>query len=171
MLHTKKRRVPGFVKQCRHGFSNLRFVASDSGRSRGTTWLHIEAGLRAIVLLHGKGNCDAEQSQSVERQRKGTRRSYVGVMVFKVKGKMKTPTQVNEEFRERMCAVVAHVRKTRHLCNAEIARELNIAQGTLTHFVAGKRGMSVNIIIRILMKYSELSPAWLMLGEGNMVRW
>lgn len=45
-------------------------------------------------------------------------------------------------------------------------RETGVSYGILTQ----KTKMSEENIVRILIKYSEISPAWLLLGEGEMIR-
>ena len=48
--------------------------------------------------------------------------------------------------------------------------KISVSEGTIRKFLAGKIGMKVETLTKILVIFDEISPDWLLLGKGEMLR-
>ena len=48
--------------------------------------------------------------------------------------------------------------------------KISVSEGTIRKFLAGQIGMKVETLTKILTIFDEISPDWLILGKGEMLR-
>lgn len=49
------------------------------------------------------------------------------------------------------------------------ANKINMEQTTVNNQLIGKRGVSIDLILNILLAFPEISSEWLLRGKGNML--
>lgn len=50
------------------------------------------------------------------------------------------------------------------------AKKINMEQTTVNNQLLGKRGVSIDLISNILKNFEQISPEWLITGNGNMLK-
>lgn len=50
------------------------------------------------------------------------------------------------------------------------ADEIGVARPIISHVFSGRNRVSLDVVQKILSRFPELSPAWLLLGEGEMLK-
>ncbi|WP_460892664.1 helix-turn-helix domain-containing protein [Rufibacter soli] len=53
---------------------------------------------------------------------------------------------------------------------AAFADEIGVARPVISHVVSARNKASLEVVQKILTRYPDLSPAWLLLGEGQMLK-
>lgn len=48
--------------------------------------------------------------------------------------------------------------------------KISVSEGTIRKFLAGKIGIKAETLVKILTTFDEISPDWLLLGRGKMLR-
>ena len=79
---------------------------------------------------------------------------------------MGTTEKRKDEILERMESFRKYTGKT---LNA-FAKEIGMRQSTLHYYIHHKRGLALDPIINTLYAFPEISPDWLLLGKGDMLR-
>lgn len=51
-----------------------------------------------------------------------------------------------------------------------LERKIFVSEGTIYKFLSGKIGMKVTTLVKILENFPDISPDWLILGKGEMLR-
>lgn len=51
-----------------------------------------------------------------------------------------------------------------------LEQKIFVSEGTISKFLAGKIGMKVGTLVKILELFPDISPDWLLLGKGEMLR-
>ncbi|MDD4142034.1 MAG: helix-turn-helix transcriptional regulator [Bacteroidales bacterium] len=59
--------------------------------------------------------------------------------------------------------------ETKHLTQSQFANAIGIQRSTLSHILSGRNNPSLEIILKILNTYPEISSAWLLNGSGEMI--
>lgn len=67
---------------------------------------------------------------------------------------------------ERILAIMAHYSKSK----SEFAAQLGISQGVLSHLSSGRNKAGLDLVVSVLTQYPEISPEWLLLEKGEMIR-
>lgn len=67
---------------------------------------------------------------------------------------------------ERVRQLIEYYNTTANL----LERKIFVSEGTIYKFLAGKIGMKVTTLVKILENFPEISPDWLLLGRGKMLR-
>lgn len=49
------------------------------------------------------------------------------------------------------------------------ANKINMEQTTVNNQLIGKKGVSIDLILNILLAFPEISSEWLLRGKGNML--
>ena len=57
-----------------------------------------------------------------------------------------------------------------HLSSSRFAEEIGIQPSGVSHILSGRNNPGYDFIVKILKKYPDLNPDWLILGEGEMFR-
>jgi transcriptional regulator with XRE-family HTH domain len=57
-----------------------------------------------------------------------------------------------------------------HLSSSRFAEEIGIQPSGVSHILSGRNNPGYDFIVKILRKYPDLNPDWLLLGEGEMFR-
>lgn len=70
------------------------------------------------------------------------------------------------EIYERLKLVVSHVGKS----TRAVALSCGLNQPTLDRQIKGINNVNIETIVAILSHYKTISPDWLLLGEGNMLK-
>lgn len=50
------------------------------------------------------------------------------------------------------------------------ANKISMEQTTVNNQLIGKRGISIDLILNILLAFPEVSSEWLLRGEGSMIK-
>ena len=56
------------------------------------------------------------------------------------------------------------------LSKAEFAREIDVSLPLMTHITTGRNRPGLEVVQRILNRYEEVNPDWLLLNNGKMYR-
>ena len=51
-----------------------------------------------------------------------------------------------------------------------LERKIFVSEGTISKFLAGKIGMKVTTLVKIMENFPDISTEWLVLGRGEMLR-
>ena len=62
------------------------------------------------------------------------------------------------------------IMKANQLSAADLADRLGTERSGISHFLSGRNKPSLAFITKLLEKFPELSPDWLLLGQGSMIR-
>jgi transcriptional regulator with XRE-family HTH domain len=65
---------------------------------------------------------------------------------------------------------VLSVMEAKQMTKSSFALALDISLPVLTHISSGRNKPGIDLIQKILMKFKDISPDWLLLGEGPMIR-
>ncbi len=57
-----------------------------------------------------------------------------------------------------------------NLSPSRFAEELGIQPSGVSHILSGRNNPSYDFIVKILSKFPDLNPEWLLLGKGDMMR-
>lgn len=60
--------------------------------------------------------------------------------------------------------------KSKNLSNEEVARSIGMVNKTFSNKLAGIRAFNIDELKTILLQYEDLSPEWLLTGNGNMLK-
>lgn len=52
----------------------------------------------------------------------------------------------------------------------QFAEHIGIAPASMTHIIKGRNKPSLDVISKILLSFEQVSPDWLLFGQGDMVR-
>ncbi|MBR3783654.1 MAG: helix-turn-helix transcriptional regulator [Bacteroidales bacterium] len=50
------------------------------------------------------------------------------------------------------------------------SKKISVSEGTIRKFLAGQIGLKADTLTKILATFDEISPDWLILGKGEMLR-
>ena len=50
------------------------------------------------------------------------------------------------------------------------SKELGVNRSTISHILSGRNKPSIDVLQKILKRYSSISPEWLLLGNGPMLK-
>lgn len=56
------------------------------------------------------------------------------------------------------------------LGSAAFADEIEVARPVISHIISARNKASLEVVQKILKRFSEVSPVWLLLGEGEMLK-
>ncbi|MCF8253085.1 MAG: helix-turn-helix transcriptional regulator [Bacteroidia bacterium] len=65
---------------------------------------------------------------------------------------------------------VLSVMEAKQMTKSTFALALDISLPVLTHISSGRNKPGIDLIQKILMRFKDISPDWLLLGEGPMFR-
>jgi len=65
---------------------------------------------------------------------------------------------------------IEYLMKTMDLSARQFAAQIHVQPGTISNMMGGRNNPSFEVIKRILQRYPQLNPEWLMFGEGEMWR-
>ncbi len=60
--------------------------------------------------------------------------------------------------------------KVYQLSAADLAERLGTERSGISHFLSGRNKPSLSFVVRMLEKFPEINPDWLLLGHGPMLR-
>ena len=66
-------------------------------------------------------------------------------------------------------SVINRIRDETGLNYAKIAKRLDVNRENISAIITGKVGMSADLMRKILIKFPDISPRWLLTGEGPML--
>lgn len=66
----------------------------------------------------------------------------------------------------RILSVMAHYKLTK----SEFAQRIHVSQGVLSHISNGRNNAGLEMVVSILNEFPEISPEWLVLGKGGMLK-
>jgi len=75
------------------------------------------------------------------------------------------PKKVN-----RMKTRIVQIMEHEGLTPAKFAEIINIRRASISHITTGRNQPSLQVAAKILDKYPNISPDWLLFGKGNMLR-
>lgn len=58
--------------------------------------------------------------------------------------------------------------KYKKLSASQFANKINVSNSAISHIINGRNKPSIEIIQNILLKFPDLNPRWLILGEGEI---
>ena len=53
---------------------------------------------------------------------------------------------------------------------AQFASAIGIQRAAMSHIISGRNNPSLDVMTKILHRYSQINPDWLLLGKGEMLR-
>ena len=65
---------------------------------------------------------------------------------------------------------IEQVMKSMNLSARQFAAEIRVQPGTISNMMAGRNNPSLEVMRRIMERYTTLNPEWLILGVGEMWR-
>lgn len=68
--------------------------------------------------------------------------------------------------KERIIQLMEH----EHLKQAQFAEAIGIQRAAMSHIISGRNNASLDVLTKILTRYPEVSPDWLLFGQGAMFR-
>ena len=60
--------------------------------------------------------------------------------------------------------------RTKNLSASQLADETGIQRSIMSHVMNGRNKASLDFIMRVLNKYKDVNPDWLLFGKGPMIR-
>lgn len=60
--------------------------------------------------------------------------------------------------------------KTKNLSASQLADETGIQRSIMSHVMNGRNKASLDFILRVLKKYPDINPDWLLFNKGPMIR-
>jgi transcriptional regulator with XRE-family HTH domain len=57
-----------------------------------------------------------------------------------------------------------------NLTSSRFADELGVQRSGISHILSGRNQPSFDFLVKLLSKYTEISPDWLIMGSGTMFR-
>ena len=57
-----------------------------------------------------------------------------------------------------------------NLSMLSFSKELGVNRSTISHNLSGRNKPSIDVLQKILKRYSSISPEWLLLGNGPMLK-
>jgi len=58
--------------------------------------------------------------------------------------------------------------KFKKISSSQFADKIDVSNSAISHIINGRNKPSLEIIQNILIKYPDISPRWLILGEGEI---
>lgn len=68
--------------------------------------------------------------------------------------------------KERILEIMRHF----GISQAQLAEQIDVPPSLVSHIVHGRNRPSLDVAVKILAIYKEVSPDWLLLGDGAMLR-
>ncbi len=65
---------------------------------------------------------------------------------------------------------ISNLLKAKGLSSARFADSIGVQRSSVSHVLSGRNKPSLDFILKILKKYQEINPDWLLTGTGNMLR-
>ncbi len=65
---------------------------------------------------------------------------------------------------------LAFIMKAKDLSMTQFADEINIQRSNMSHVMNGRNKASLDFVSRILKRFPEINPDWLLFGKGSMTR-
>ena len=59
--------------------------------------------------------------------------------------------------------------KYKNLSASQFANKIDVSNSAISHIINGRNKPSIEIIQNILLKFPDLNPRWLILGEGEIL--
>src|SRR5208283_3071756 len=56
-----------------------------------------------------------------------------------------------------------------HLTPSDFAEEIGVQRSSISHLISGRNKPSLEFIQKILAKFPEINPEWILTGNGEMV--
>jgi len=56
------------------------------------------------------------------------------------------------------------------LNHSRFAEEIGIQRAAMSHITSGRNNPSMDVVIKILERFDNINPDWLIFGKGNMMR-
>ena len=57
-----------------------------------------------------------------------------------------------------------------HLSPSDFAEEIGVQRSSISHLISGRNKPSLEFIQKILSKFPEINPEWILTGNGEMVK-
>ncbi len=65
---------------------------------------------------------------------------------------------------------ILEIIKYYNLSSSQFANEIGIQRSAISHILSGRNKPSLDLILKILNKFSEINTDWLILGNGEMIK-
>ncbi|HEY4650185.1 MAG TPA: helix-turn-helix transcriptional regulator, partial [Pontibacter sp.] len=56
------------------------------------------------------------------------------------------------------------------LSSSQFADAIEVPRAVLSHVLSGRNKPSLDVMLKVLARYKKISPEWLLLGEGEMLK-
>lgn len=63
---------------------------------------------------------------------------------------------------------IQHILESKNLSPSNFADEVNLSRAVVSHILHGRNKLSLDNIEKILIRYPEINPLWLITGKGDM---
>lgn len=58
--------------------------------------------------------------------------------------------------------------KAKNITVSQFTQAIKIQRSGMSHILSGRNKPSLDFVLRVLKRYPEINPSWLLLGEGEM---
>ena len=65
---------------------------------------------------------------------------------------------------------IAKFLKAENISSSKFADEIGVQRSSISHIIAGRNNPSLELIQKILNRFDNINPDWLILGKGEMYR-
>lgn len=71
-----------------------------------------------------------------------------------------------DELNKRIVEIMVRFNHTK----SSLATELGVSMPLITHITTGRNKPGIELLQRVLQRFKDIDPIWLLLGEGNMLK-
>ena len=64
---------------------------------------------------------------------------------------------------------INEILKYYHLTSSQFANEIGVQRSAMSHILSGRNKPSLDFVLKVLNRFSEISTEWLLFGRGNMI--
>lgn len=65
---------------------------------------------------------------------------------------------------------IVKIMEREQMGQAQFANAIGIQRAAMSHIISGRNNPSLDVMLKILNRYPQLNPDWLLLGKGDMLR-
>ena len=65
---------------------------------------------------------------------------------------------------------IIQIMNQEELNHSRFAEEIGIQRAAMSHITSGRNNPSMDVVIKILERFDNINPDWLIFGKGNMMR-
>lgn len=63
---------------------------------------------------------------------------------------------------------LSHIIKNKQLSSSQFADEIGVQRSSVSHVLSGRNKPSLDFITKVILRFPEINPEWLLTGRGSM---